>query len=128
MKVQHIPALFDLITEYWTPIIIGELNGQFIKLAKFYGTFENHKHDLEDEAFLVLQGVLKIKMENETLILNPTDMVIIPKKTYHQPIAEEEVHVLLFEPKSTINTGNIRSAFTKLDLSHANSSSKESRI
>ena len=96
----------DTFTEYWNPKIVGELNNQQVKLAKFKGNFINHKHDLEDELFLVLSGILYIKLEHKTLELNAGEFVIIPKGVLHQPYAPEEVSVMLFEPMTTVNTGD----------------------
>ena len=103
---------FKLINSYWEPKIVGELNGQFIKLAKFKGEFIWHQHDNEDELFFVIKGELKIKLEDRELMLREGDLAIIPRCTQHLPIAEDEVHVLLFEPKSTINTGEVTNEFT----------------
>jgi mannose-6-phosphate isomerase-like protein (cupin superfamily) len=103
---------FKLINSYWDPKIVGELNGQLIKLAKFKGEFVWHQHDNEDELFFVIKGKLKIKLETQELTLREGDFAIIPRCTQHLPIAEEEVHVLMFEPKSTINTGEVRNEFT----------------
>lgn len=98
--------------EYWKPAIVGELNGQYIKLAKLKGEFCWHKHNYEDEMFLVLKGILIIKLRNSEIILKEGEFTIIPKGVEHLPIAEEEVEVLLFEPKTTINTGNLNNGLT----------------
>lgn len=92
--------------EYWSPRIVGELNDQHVKLAKLKGEFIWHKHDNEDELFLVLKGKLEIKMRHHEVELNPGEFFIVPKKTEHKTIAEEETHVLLFEPKTTLTTGS----------------------
>lgn len=117
MKIKKLSQLFDLVNKYWTPKIIGELNNQYVKIAKFQGIFDNHMHENEDELFFVIEGTLKIKIADKILILNPNELVIIPKGVNHQPIAENEVKVLLFEPKTTLNTGNVLSenTITKLD-------------
>lgn len=103
---------FRLIDKYWSPKIAGELNGQYVKLAKFKGEFVWHQHDNEDELFLVVKGVLKIKLPDQELTLREGDFVVIPKGVQHLPIAEEEVQVLMFEPKSTINTGEVTNELT----------------
>ncbi|MFK8060953.1 MAG: cupin domain-containing protein [Polaribacter sp.] len=105
------------IDEYWTPKIVGELNNQFVKLAKFKGEFVMHKHQNEDELFYVIQGELFIKLIDKILELKAGEFVIIPKGVEHKPYSKEEVSVLLFEPVTTLNTGNINNDLTvsKLD-------------
>lgn len=103
---------FSLIDKYWSPKIVGELNGQYVKLAKFKGEFVWHQHDNEDELFLVVKGILKIKLEDRELTLQEGDFTIIPRGVQHLPIADEEVQVLIFEPKSTINTGEMTNELT----------------
>lgn len=102
--------------EYWTPKIVGELNNQSVKIAKFKGEFVMHKHEAEDELFYVLDGKLFIELIDKTLELNSGEFVIIPKGTEHKPYAPEEVSVMLFEPASTLNTGNTENEFTVSDL------------
>ena len=103
------------IHEYWTPKIIGELNGQQVKLAKLRGSFTWHHHQNEDELFLVWRGVLKLMLRTGTVTLNPGEFFIVPKGVEHKPVAEEEVHLLMFEPASTLNTGNVRNEWTEED-------------
>lgn len=103
----------NLFSEHWSPKIVGELNGQQVKLAKLKGEFVWHHHDNEDELFYVLKGLLKIEFRDKTIELNENEFVIVPKGVEHKPVAEEEVHVLLFEPASTLNTGNVQNTFTK---------------
>lgn len=98
----------ELIHEYWAPKIVGELNAQLVKLAKFRGEFVWHKHDAEDELFLVLKGHLTIRLEDRDIHLREGQFTIIPKGTRHLPVADQEVHVLLLEPASTVNTGDVR--------------------
>lgn len=107
---------FDSIHKYWSPGIAGELNGQYIKLAKFKGEFIMHQHEKEDEMFLVVEGHLVIELENEKIDLSPGEFIIIPKGTNHKPIANEEVKVLLIEPKTTLNTGNQENELTIKNL------------
>jgi mannose-6-phosphate isomerase-like protein (cupin superfamily) len=96
----------------WTPKIVGELNNQFVKLAKLKGEFVMHQHDNEDELFFVISGILFIELADSTLELGPGEMVVIPKGTLHKPFAPEEVCVMLFEPKTTLNTGDALSDLT----------------
>ena len=107
---------FELINDYWNPNIIGELNGQQVKLAKLQGSFMWHHHADEDELFYVVKGFLKILLRNKTIELNEGEFFIVPRGVEHLPVAEEEVWVLLFEPASTLNTGNEENEKTKKDL------------
>lgn len=120
MKINkvNLAEKFNLIEKYWSPAITGKLNGQLVKLAKLKGEFTWHKHDLEDELFLIIEGNLKIELETETLEISEGEFVIIPKGVLHKPIAEEEVKVVLFEPESTINTGDTENEFTLKKLKH----------
>ena len=95
-------AKFGLFAEHWSPKIVGELNG----LAKLQGEFVWHKHDNEDELFLVVRGVLIIEFRDKKLEIAPGQLVIVPKGVEHKPVAHEEVWVMLFEPASTLNTGD----------------------
>ncbi len=108
---------FDLFSEHWNPKIVGELNGQLVKLAKLKGEFVLHQHEHEDEMFLVIEGKLLMELVDKTLEIKAGEFVIIPKGSMHKPIAIGEVKVLLFEPKSTLNTGDTENQFTvkKLD-------------
>jgi mannose-6-phosphate isomerase-like protein (cupin superfamily) len=101
--------LFD---EYWSPKIVGELNGQFVKLAKFKGDFVWHKHDNEDEMFYVISGKFRIELRDKSIELSEGEFFIVPKGVEHKPVADEEVSVMLFEPKTTLNTGNLNNNFT----------------
>lgn len=102
-------SLFD---DYWHPRIVGELNGQHVKLAKLKGEFEWHHHEQEDELFLVLKGRLTIKLRDRDVLLEEGECVVVPRGVEHKPVAEEEAHILLFEPATTLNTGNVRSERT----------------
>jgi len=106
-------AAFD---DYWNPRIVGALNGQYVKLARLKGDFAWHQHENEDELFLVIEGTLHIELADKTLVLNPGEFGIIPKGTLHRPKAPEEVKILLFEPQSTLNTGNLENEFTRRNL------------
>ena len=106
IPIVNIAQKLSLFTEHWSPKIIGELNGQQVKVAKLKGEFVWHKHDNEDELFLVIKGQLKIELRDELLILNVGEFAVIPRGVEHKPIADSEVEVLLFEPASTLNTGD----------------------
>jgi len=116
MKKVNLSEKFQLFSEYWSPKIVGELNGQQVKLAKFKGEFVWHKHDNEDEMFFVVEGALQIEFRDKTVTLNKGEFLIIPKGTEHKPVAENEVSVMLFEPATTINTGNTENDLTKHQL------------
>ncbi|MBT8398682.1 MAG: cupin domain-containing protein [Gemmatimonadetes bacterium] len=100
------------IQDYWDPHIVGELNGQHVKLAKVKGKFIWHHHENEDELFLVLKGVLQLEMRDRTVKLEEGECFVVPRGVEHRPVAEEEVHLLMFEPASTLNTGNVRNERT----------------
>jgi len=100
------------IQDYWNPRIAGELNDQHVKLAKVRGEFVWHRHQNEDELFLVLKGVLDLELRDGTVTLRPGEFFIVPRGVEHRPVAEEEVHLLMFEPASTLNTGNVRNERT----------------
>jgi len=106
-------------SEHWSPRIVGELNGQHVKLAKMQGEFVWHHHEHEDELFLVLKGTLLMRLREGDVVINEGEFFIVPCGVEHQPIAEDEVHVLLFEPASTLNTGNVRNERTVEDLERA---------
>ena len=106
---------FGRIQEHWQPKIAGELNGQYIKLVKVQGEFVWHQHETEDELFLVIKGTLLIKLRDQDIRLEPGEFVIIPKGVEHLPIATEEVQMLLLEPKTTLNTGDVQNERTVTD-------------
>ena len=112
IKKVNIQSKLDLLTELWTPKNIAELNNQYVKIAKFKGNFVMHNHQNEDELFYVIDGTLFIKLRDQVIKLNPGELVVIPKGVDHQPYAKQEVSVMLFEPKTTKNTGNITNEFT----------------
>ena len=116
MEKININNKLALFKDYWNPKIIGELNQQHVKLVKLKGEFVWHKHDNEDEFFLVVKGKLKIAFRDKIVSIDENELIIIPKGVEHKPIAEKEVSVLLFEPKSTLNTGNQKDNFTKDNL------------
>jgi mannose-6-phosphate isomerase-like protein (cupin superfamily) len=96
-----------LIPAYWDPHVVGALNGQEVKLAKVKGEFLWHRHENEDELFLVLKGTLDLELRSGTVSLGAGEFFIVPRGVEHRPVAREEVHLLLFEPASTLNTGNV---------------------
>ena len=102
----------SLFQDYWSPKIVGELNDAHVKLVKLKGEFTWHHHEAEDELFLVIKGKLLIKLRDRDIWLEEGEFAIIPKGVEHLPIAEEEAHVLLIEPKSTLNTGNVQNERT----------------
>ena len=116
MNEVNLADKFSLFNSFWEPKIVGELNGQYIKLAKFKGEFVWHHHENEDEFFMVIKGHLTIKLRNGDIELDEGEFCVIPKGVEHMPVAEEEVHVMLFEPKGTVNTGNADSDKTINDL------------
>ncbi len=112
-------SLFD---EYWSPKIVGELNNQLVKLVKFKGPFTWHHHDVEDELFLVVKGRFRMEYResehdsNQATWLEAGEMIVVPRGIEHRPVADEECHVLLFEPATTLNTGNVVNHLTKREL------------
>ena len=108
MDKVNIENKFSQFDEHWQPKIVGELNGQYVKLAKLKGEFVWHQHESEDEMFMVIKGQLLIKLRDRDVTLNPGEFFIIPCGVEHIPIAEEEVQVMLFEPKSVIITGDVQ--------------------
>jgi mannose-6-phosphate isomerase-like protein (cupin superfamily) len=98
---------FDLFSDYWSPKIAAELNDSYVKLAKFKGEFVWHHHENEDELFLVTKGQLLVKLRDGEVRIGPGEFVVIPRGVEHMPVAEDEVHVILIEPKTTLNTGNV---------------------
>jgi len=100
-------------SDYWNPRIVGELNGQHVKLVKFKGEFVWHKHDNEDELFLVIKGKFRIEFRDKTVELNENEFIIVPKGVEHKPVADQEVEIMLFEPNTTLNTGNTRGELTR---------------
>lgn len=107
MDVINIQQKLSLFSDQWSPKKIGELNGQQILLAKIKGEFVFHKHDHEDELFMVIKGQLQIALRDKTVTINEGEFYIVPKGVEHKPMAKEEVHILLFEPLSTKHTGDV---------------------
>ena len=107
---------FSRITEYWKPYIAGELNGQLVKLDKLKGEFVWHHHENEDEMFLVVKGRFRIEFRDKTVWLEEGEFIVVPRGVEHKPIADEEAWIVLFEPASTLNTGNVDNEFTLREL------------
>ena len=116
MEKVNLNQKFSQFQDYWQPKIAGELNDNYIKLVKLKGEFVWHQHETEDELFLVVKGTLLIKLRDRDIRLQEGEFVIIPKGVEHLPIADEEAHVLLLEPKTTLNTGNIQNERTVSNL------------
>jgi mannose-6-phosphate isomerase-like protein (cupin superfamily) len=116
MEVVSIKEKLAQFRDYWNPRIVAELNGQYVKLAKLKGEFDWHHHDQEDEMFLVIKGKLKMEFRDNIKEINEGDFIIVPKGVEHKPVAEDEVELLLFEPVSTLNTGNIENEKTNRNL------------
>lgn len=110
--VVNLVEKLNQFNEYWSPKIIGELNDSYVKLAKLKGEFVWHRHENEDELFLVVKGKLLIRLHDQDLWIHEGEFAIIPKGVEHLPIADEEVWVMLLEPKSTLNTGNVQNERT----------------
>lgn len=106
---------FSRFSDYWSPKIAGEINDSYIKLVKVKGEFVWHHHENEDELFLVVKGKLTIKLRDQDITLDEGEFVIIPRGVEHCPVAQEEAHVLLLEPKTTLNTGNVSNERTVAD-------------
>jgi mannose-6-phosphate isomerase-like protein (cupin superfamily) len=116
MEKINLDQKLSLFSDHWNPRIVGELNGQHVKLAKLKGEFVWHHHEHEDELFYVVKGKLRMEFRDKTVEIEPGEMIVVPKGMEHKPIAMEEVHVMLFEPASTLNTGNIENERTRKEL------------
>jgi mannose-6-phosphate isomerase-like protein (cupin superfamily) len=116
MNKVNLAQKFSMFNDFWSPKIVGELNDSYVKLVKLKGEFVWHHHETEDELFLVVKGSLLIKLRDRDIFLAEGEFFIIPKGVEHLPIADEEAYVLLLEPKTTLNTGNIGNERTVVDL------------
>ena len=112
MEKINLLEKFSTFGDHWEPKIAGDLNGQQVKLVKFLGPFVWHHHDNEDELFLVVKGRFRMEFRDRDIWLEQGEFLIVPRGVEHRPVAEEEVHVLLFEPATTLNTGNVRNERT----------------
>jgi mannose-6-phosphate isomerase-like protein (cupin superfamily) len=116
MNKINIKDKLSLFHDYWNPRIVAELNGQHVKLAKLQGEFIWHKHDNEDEMFLVIEGQLKMEFRDKTITINENEFIVVPRGVEHRPIADKEVSIMLFEPSTTINTGDTKDNLTRENL------------
>ena len=113
MEKINLAEKLALFTDHWNPRVVGELNGQHVKLAKFQGAFVWHKHDDEDEMFYVLKGGFRMEFRDRAVELRENEFLIVPRGVEHRPVAEEEACIMLFEPAGTLNTGNVQHEMTK---------------
>lgn len=112
MDTINLAEKLSRFREAWSPRIVAELNGQHVKVAKFRGPFVWHRHEEEDELFLVLKGRLRMEFRGRTAEVGEGELIVVPRGVEHRPVAEEEVHILLFEPAGTLNTGDVRNERT----------------
>jgi len=118
MEKINITEKLSTFSDYFNPRIVGELNGQQVKLVKFQGEFIWHHHDNEDELFYVVKGSFDMQLRDKTITVNAGEFLIMPRGIEHRPVANEEVEIMLFEPASTINTGNVVNEKTVTELKH----------
>lgn len=116
MTPINLSAKFALFNEHWSPKIVGELNDSYVKLVKVKGEFIWHHHDDEDELFLVIKGTLRMKFRDREELVREGEFIIVPKGVEHKPAADVEVHIMLLEPKTTLNTGNLENERTVKEL------------
>lgn len=116
MEKVNLAEKFKLFQEYWSPKIVGEVNDCYLKLVKFKGEFVWHHHDVEDEMFMVVRGRFVMKLKDRDVQLEEGEFIVIPHGVEHMPVADEEVEVLLIEPKTTLNTGNVTNERTLQEL------------
>lgn len=116
MDKINVAEKFSLFSEHWNPKIVGELNGQMVKLVKFKGPFVWHHHENEDELFYVVKGSFYMHLRDKVVTIKEGEFIIIPRGVEHKPVAKEEVEIMLFEPASTLNTGNIENELTRKNL------------
>ncbi len=118
MKKVNLAEKFSSFSEYYDPHIAGELNGQLVKLVKFKGEFTWHYHENEDEMFYVVKGSFDMHFRDKIVTINDGEFIIVPRGKEHKPVAEQEVEIMLFEPATTLNTGNVINEKTKKELKH----------
>jgi mannose-6-phosphate isomerase-like protein (cupin superfamily) len=116
MEKVNLKQKFSLFSDFWSPKVVGEIGDYYIKLAKLKGEFLWHTHGVEDEMFFVAKGTLTIRFRDRDILLSEGEFLIIPHGVEHMPVAQEEVHVMLFEPKTTVNTGEVQSERTKSEV------------
>ncbi|QRK12907.1 cupin domain-containing protein [Archangium violaceum] len=113
LQKVNLAEKFALFSDHWNPRVVGELNGQQVKLVKLKGPFDWHHHDHEDELFLVVRGSFRMELRDGAIDIREGEFIVVPRGVEHRPVADEEVQVLLFEPASTLNTGNVRTERTR---------------
>jgi len=117
MQAVNLEEKLSKVHEYWSPKIVGELNDSYVKIVKFQGEFLWHHHDHEDELFLVVKGRMRMRFRDRDVMVSPGEFIIVPKGVEHLPVADGgDVHVVLLEPKTTLNTGNVRNKRTLVEL------------
>jgi mannose-6-phosphate isomerase-like protein (cupin superfamily) len=116
METVNLQEKFGKFSEYWKPKIVGELNDSYVKAVKFKGDFVWHHHDNEDELFLVVKGTMRMKFREREELVREGEFIVVPKGVEHCPVADQEAHVVLLEPKSTLNTGNVTNERTVAQL------------
>jgi len=116
MEKVNLNEKLSLFNDYFNPRVVGELNGQQVKLVKFRGEFVWHHHDHEDELFYVVKGSFDMQMRDKTITVNAGEFLVMPRGIEHRPVAKEEVEIMLFEPATTLNTGNIKNEMTVKNL------------
>lgn len=116
MEKVNLIQKFESFNEHWSPKIVGELNGQHVRLVKVQGEFVWHQHEGEDEFFMVIKGKLKLEFRDRVVELSENEIMIVPREVEHKPVAEDEAWILLFEPASTVNTGNVQNERTRHEL------------
>ncbi|MBL7738810.1 MAG: cupin domain-containing protein [Chitinophagaceae bacterium] len=118
MQTINLSEKLSLFTDHFNPRVVGELNGQQVKLVKFKGEFVWHHHDGEDELFYVVKGSFDMHLRDKVITINAGEFLIMPRGVEHKPVATEEVEIMLFEPATTLNTGNVQNELTKKELKH----------
>ena len=116
METINLQEKFSLFADYWNPRIIGEVNDCHVKVVKLKGEFVWHHHEHEDELFLVVKGALRMKFRDHETLVREGEFIIVPRGVEHLPVADGEVHIVLLEPKTTLNTGNITNERTVAQL------------
>jgi mannose-6-phosphate isomerase-like protein (cupin superfamily) len=116
MEVINLNEKLSKVKEYWSPKIVAELNDSYVKVVKFQGEFMWHHHDNEDELFWVIKGRLRMRFRDRDVEVLPGEFIVVPKGVEHMPVADRDVEVVLLEPKTTLNTGNVRNERTLVEL------------
>lgn len=116
MEKVNLAEKLARVSDYWSPKIVGELNDSYVKIVKLKGEFLWHHHEQEDELFLVVKGTLRMRFRDREALVREGEFIVVPRGVEHMPVAEEEVHIVLLEPKSTLNTGNVRNERTVAEL------------